>query len=90
VLNDAGEWVPAVGPLRERTLPQLLHIELKVEDRAVPPASEEPAQPQVLLLSSGETTAFRLDLHAQGYDPFIRLQADVLGRVTKRRFEEPQ
>ena len=92
ILNQDGIWVPlpGLGALRARNLPQPLYIDLSIEGRAVSPSSpaDKPVEPQVLLLSSGETTAFRLDLRATGYKPFLRLQSDALGRLQKQRFEE--
>lgn len=91
-LDPAGTWAPwpGGGVLRARELPQPLYIELTIEGRAVSPSSpaDKPVAPQVLLLSSGETSAFRLDLRAHGYQAFLRLQGDALGRLSKQRFEE--
>jgi len=71
-------------------LPQELYFDLRIEGRSVPPSSaaDKPILPQVLMLSSGESSAFRLDVHARNYQPFVRLEGDALGRLTKQRFEE--
>ncbi|HZP12151.1 MAG TPA: type II secretion system minor pseudopilin GspH [Nevskiaceae bacterium] len=90
VLNQGSGWQPfEAGPLRERPLPGALYIDLSVEGRTVPPAGgKNAAEPQVLLLSSGDASPFRLDLHAHGYQPYIRLEGDALGRLRKQRFDQ--
>jgi general secretion pathway protein H len=90
VLNQDG-WQPfEAGPLRSRVLPNALYIDLNVEGRAIPPAAEsdKTREPQVLLLSSGESSPFRLDMHAHGYRPYIRVEGDALGRLSRQRYEE--
>jgi general secretion pathway protein H len=91
-----GHWVPYAesGPLRTRPLNPPFYLELQAEGRPVPPApdiSEKPDQkiePQVMLLSSGEVTAFTVDIKAANYAPFYRLQADALGKFELARHEE--
>lgn len=89
-----GKWVAIEdgGPLRGRTLEAPLFLQLEVDGRrVVPPALEgddEAPRPQVLLLSSGDATAFTLDLHAQQFKPYYRLRGDVLGNLTLER-EDP-
>ena len=41
--------------------------------------------PQILLLSSGEITAFVLDMTAPGLDAGYRISADAFGRITRGR-----
>lgn len=85
-LDESGQWAGiAAGPLRARALAEPLYLELRVEGRAVPPAAQGEALPQVLLLSSGDTTAFRVDLRAAGYQPYFRLEGDALGRLRMAR-----
>lgn len=90
MLKD-GKWVPAgEGPLRERTLQPPLFIAVTVEGRRVTPSkpdAKKELKPQVLLLSSGESTEFTLDVKAQDYAPHYLLQGDVLGRVKMERKE---
>lgn len=82
VLEDA-------GPLRPRALSEPFFLELQVEGRRVAPVrtDDEKAElkPQVLLLSSGDATEFTLDLRARQFDPYYRLQGDILGRVKMDR-----
>lgn len=93
-----GRWVPytASGPLRPRQIPQPFYLELRIEDRPVAPASDAPdskdkkIEPQILLLSSGEVTAFTLDVKADNYVPYYHLQADTLGKITRERHDEGQ
>jgi general secretion pathway protein H len=91
-LAQSGEWarLETGGSLRARALPQPLAIDLSVEGRALPPSSpnEELVEPQVLLLSSGEASSFRLDMRARGHKPYVRLEGDALGRLSKKRFAE--
>lgn len=88
-----GQWLPLedAGALRGRALAEPFYLELRVEGRPVKPVpAEVPAEelkPQVLLLSSGETTEFSLDVRAQGYAPHFRLQGDALGRLKLERRE---
>jgi general secretion pathway protein H len=91
VLDPSGAWEPfSGGPLRARALPGVLYIDLSVEGRTMPPASasDKPAEPQVLLLSSGDSSPFRLDLHARGYQPYVRVEGDALGRIRKQRIDQ--
>lgn len=91
-----GLWAPytSSGPLRPRLIPQPFYLELKVENRSVAPASnaaenkDQKVEPQILLLSSGEVTAFTIDVKADNYAPYYRLQADALGKITRERFDE--
>ena len=91
-----GHWAPytSSGPLRPRPIPQPFYLDLQVENRPVAPASEEAdskekkIEPQILLLSSGEVTAFTLDVKADNYKPYYHLQADTLGKITRERHDE--
>ena len=49
--------------------------------------ADDGPKPHVMLLSSGEATAFALDLHVRGYAPFFRLEGDVLGRLKLTRMD---
>jgi general secretion pathway protein H len=64
----------------------------------VPPAQDPPPgddqekateafKPQVLILSSGELTAFALDLSAPGYDVGYRVAGTLIGRISLERVE---
>lgn len=90
-LDADREWIEytETGPLRSRELPPPFAVELFVEGRALPPAADgdgaRKIEPQVLLLSSGEVTAFGLNLRAPGYKPYYRLDADALGQLKLER-----
>lgn len=78
------------GPLRSRPIIEPFYLELFVEGRAIAPAQETgdektPIEPQLLLLSSGEVTAFGLNYRARGYTPYFRLDGDALGKFTLAR-----
>lgn len=90
--DDKGKWAPLThGPFRRHALPPPFEVDLRVEGRAVPPAqepkedSEEGPQPQLLLLPSGEATAFVLALRAGNLRESWRLEADALGKFDFRR-----
>jgi general secretion pathway protein H len=95
VLDAAsGIWSPVEdGTFRSRTLSDPFYIELRVDGRAVPPTDVDqkdvPLTPQVLLLSSGEMTAFDLDVHARAFRAYYRLQGDIVGRLKLERKDEP-
>lgn len=93
VLRD-GKWLPLEdgGPLRSRAVDRPFYLQLRVEGRTVTPLrtggdKPEELKPQVLLLSSGDATEFVLDLRAEQYQPFWRLQGDVLGHLKLERRE---
>ncbi len=80
-----GQWAPLepTGSLRARELPEPFYIELSIEGRAVKTTkqADDELKPQVLLLSSGDTTAFTLDLRVPKQKSFYRIQSDALGRI---------
>lgn len=99
LFNKEGRWAPiAEGPLRPRALPPPLSLRLRVDGRPVPPAQQSaaggagddtpPPEPQVLILSSGELTAFALDLEANGLPGGHRLTGTLLGRIERQRYDE--
>ena len=83
--SPEGQWAPmeAKGPLRERQLPEPFFIELTVEGRSEKTAARDDAElkPQILLLSSGEATAFVLELRVPNQKSFYRLEGDALGKL---------
>lgn len=90
------QWLPleGVGALRARTLAEPFYLQLSVEGRAVPPPAaddereeSEKLKPQVLLLSSGEATAFSLAVRAREHVPHYVLQGDAMGRLKLERKE---
>lgn len=81
------------GPLRARALTAPFVIELRVEGRVVPPAQEpkdkdDGPEPQILLLPSGEATAFALALQAGGLRSRYLIEADALGKFSFKRDDE--
>lgn len=93
-INTEGRWAPfADGPLRPRALAVPLSYGLQVEGRSVPPArdsvdKEVPVEPQVLVLSSGEGTAFALDLAAPGTALRYRIESNSLGQLKRVPVED--
>lgn len=89
-LDQDKKWIPYAedGPLRSREISPPFSMQLFVEGRAVAPAADtsddddKKIEPQVLLLSSGEVTAFAMELKATGLKDYYRLDADVMGKLT--------
>ena len=96
VTRDAkGDWQPYLeaSPLRPRSLSEPFVLVLSIEGRPVTPPPKQTGKsvklkPQALLLSSGETTAFTLDLSAPNYAPHYRIETDALGKFSMRRIEQ--
>ncbi len=101
-IGTEGKWttLAEVGSLRPREITEPFYLELRVEGRLIKPAlPEEPGEdeddkddtgtaPQVLLLSSGEMSAFTLDLKARHYASYFRLEGDALGKLKLERLQE--
>jgi general secretion pathway protein H len=88
-------WQPYTdaAPLRARSVSEPFELSLRIEGRPVKPAPKQTnksvrIKPQVLLLSSGETTAFTLDVLAPNYAPHYRIEANALGKFSLRRIEQ--
>lgn len=94
ILKD-GEWIPVpdFDSLRPRTLSEPFYLELRVEDRPVPPRNlddeDEKLKPQVMLLSSGESTGFSLRVRARDFSVYFQLDGDAMGRLNLERKEQP-
>ena len=88
-----GKWTALedAGPLRSRALAEPFYLQLQIDGRRVTPVDtgdeKTELKPQVVLLSSGDATEFVLDLRAQQFVPYYRLQGDVLGRLKLERKE---
>jgi general secretion pathway protein H len=90
---QGGQWASYAqsGPLRARTLPEPMYMELTVEGHALPPPTAEAGkkgskiEPQILFLSSGEATAFTIKLGAHGLHPFYQIAGNVLGTLSMTR-----
>lgn len=92
--DGLSRWVPVADDpaLRARRIEDPLFLELRVEDRPVAPdedTGDGPGglKPQLLLLSSGETTAFSLRIHARNHLPYYQLDADPAGQLKLERQE---
>lgn len=92
-LDESGAWTEydPQGDLRSRELAEPMYLELWLDGRVAPPPAkdEHTVKPQVLLLSSGESTSFALDVRAQQYAPYYRIEGDALGRIKLTR-EQPE
>lgn len=85
-------WVPLDDstPFRSRRLGPPYQLELRVDGRAVGPleAAADPAtevKPQVLLMSSGETSEFEIVLQARGHPVRYLLKGDAAGKLELQR-----
>jgi len=79
--------------LKAYTLPADIHMQLEVEgeqprDKQAADKDAEPP-PQVLILSSGEMTPFAVTFNSHQSDYRYRLEASLMGEVTRTR-EGPQ
>jgi general secretion pathway protein H len=80
-------WEPVVGDtlLRERSLPEGLNATLRLEARELElkpraaPTEDEPAQPQILVLASGDVVPFDLLLRRDGSDEIRRVAGTADG-----------
>lgn len=77
-LRVEGRAVPPAAPLPVRSDDDDDEDEKEDED-------DEGLKPQILLLPSGETSAFTLALRAGGLRQFYRVEADALGKFDFRR-----
>jgi general secretion pathway protein H len=79
--------IPDDPLLRERALPEGLHLALRLEDRDVllkprqPETERDPISPQVVLQASGELTPFDVILARDGTDERRRVSGTVEGRI---------
>ena len=81
------EWEPVVDDvlLRERSLPDGLTAGLRIESRELDleprtaPTEDEPAQPQVVVLASGDVVPFELLLRREGSDEVRRIAGTLEG-----------
>lgn len=86
-------WTPmdAGTPLRSRPLDPAFQLELRVDGRAVgplqPPEPGTELKPQVLLLSSGETSEFELSLRIRNHPVHYVLKGDAAGTFELSRAE---
>lgn len=91
-LSPEGKWAPLqdTGSLRQRELPQPLFVGLTIEGRGVKTGAQkdDEIKPQILLLSSGEATAFVVELHVPKQKDFYRLEGDALGHLKLERKEK--
>ena len=76
--NDAErDWEPAVQPLQSRELPAGIRFSLKAARQQF--SGEGTNLPPVLILSSGETTPFDLDIEEESGDAHRTLTTDGYG-----------
>ncbi len=83
--EEKSEWNPVAtdSHLRPRELPETLDLLLEIENQEVVLDAKAPDKPQILILSSGETTAFRLTFEPEDddIDP-VTIELDTLGRIS--------
>ncbi len=82
--EEAETWSPLAGDshLRPRELPETVGIMLELENQEILLGAKPPEKPQIFILSSGETTAFILQIEPTEWDSeAIILEYDQLGRL---------
>ena len=86
VLLDGQRWTPTddQGVLRPRSLPEDIALSLRVEGESLDEglSDGDGDTPQVLLLSSGETTAFEVELRNTGGEVQL-LSVDAWGEIER-------
>ncbi len=81
--EETSTWKPLAGDthLRPRELPETVELLLEIDNQEIVLDAKAPEKPQILILSSGETTAFRLTLEPEDDDAEPeRIELDTLGR----------
>ena len=81
-------WEPVADDtlLRERELPEGLNASLRLEAREIEleprtaPTEDEPAQPQVLVLASGDVVPFEILLRRDGTEEIRRIAGTIEGK----------
>jgi len=90
---EENEWqgIQDDAMFRHRTLPDYFQIDLLIEGlpAALVSSKDEEPKPQLLLLSSGERTAFSLTLSADDADPLFRLVGEMFEPARVERVEQP-
>ncbi len=84
MIRHNNQWLPLedARPLRPRTLPTGIELDLELEENPPPGLTAEDAdQPQIFLLSSGEMTPFLLTLSAADGTVTRTIKATLLGRL---------
>ena len=82
--EENSTWSPVQGDrqLRLREIPESLSLTLEMENQEINLAAKPPEKPQIFLLSSGETTAFTLQIEpVEWEDDAVILEYDQLGRL---------
>ena len=76
-------WAPLLADthLRPREFPETIEPMLEIENQEVTLDAKAPEKPQILILSSGEITAFRLTLEPEDAEQEpVAIELDQLGR----------
>ena len=85
--NERWREIPDDTMLRPRTLPEGLHLALRLEDRAVqlkppqPATEQNPLQPQVVLQASGDLAPFDIIFSRDGTTEQRRVNGTVDGKI---------
>lgn len=78
---ERGRWQPLAETAADQRLPSGLGLELRLEGRPVSLTGTE-GPPHLRFWPTGETSAFRLELHASG-GARMSLDGDLLGQLTR-------
>lgn len=88
-LNDVQKWLPLEDDplLRTRKLPDGMRLQLDLEEIEVVMSVVQKDKPQVFILSSGETSPFRLEMNFND-EYTTRLDINALGKIKELQDED--
>lgn len=88
-LNDVQRWLPLEDDqqLRIRKLPEGMRLQLKLEDEEIVMSVVRKDKPQVFILSSGETSPFKLGMNFNG-EYSTEIDVDALGNIKEVKDED--
>ena len=83
MIGEEGAWrgYETSGPLRPRKLPGGMKLEIVTEEFAAPAAEEAELIPNILFLSSGELTPFKIRFSAEGATKVYQITGILTGKV---------
>jgi general secretion pathway protein H len=93
LIKPAAAAAPQVAQVKpgekpDPSKPEKSGDEKKFFDNEAHKKAEDKVEPQVLILSTGEMTAFTLDLKLKSYRSYYRLEGDEVGGLKSERFQD--
>lgn len=88
-LNDVQQWLPLEDDqlFRNRKLPEGMRLQLNLEEIEVVMSVVKKDKPQVFILSSGETSPFKLEMDFND-EYTTRIDVDALGNIKEVQDED--